>query len=40
MEIADAFKTLSAELYKLRRDIENRRGDHAGDELDLTAEPQ
>jgi hypothetical protein len=40
VEIADAFKTLSAELYKLRRDIENRRGDHAGDELDLTAEPQ
>jgi hypothetical protein len=28
----------SAELYKLRRDIESRRGDHDGDELDVTAE--
>ena len=37
-EIADAFNDIAAELYKLRRDIENRRGDHDGDELDLTAE--
>jgi hypothetical protein len=28
LAIADALKTLSVELYKLRRDIENRRGDH------------
>jgi hypothetical protein len=40
LEIADAFKAFSAELYKLRRDIENRRGDHDGDELSFAADPQ
>jgi hypothetical protein len=35
LEIADAFKDIAVELYKLRRDIENRRGDHDRDELDL-----
>jgi hypothetical protein len=33
LAIADALKTLSVELYKLRRDIENRRGDHDVDDL-------
>jgi hypothetical protein len=33
LAIADALKTLSVELYKLRSDIENRRGDHDVDDL-------
>jgi hypothetical protein len=40
LEIADGFKALSLELYKLRREIENRRGDYDGDELNLPVEPQ
>jgi hypothetical protein len=36
--IADEFETLAAELYKLRSDIEHRRGDHDFDETMLTNE--
>jgi hypothetical protein len=35
LKIADAFKDIEVELYKLRSAIENRRGDHDWDELDL-----
>jgi hypothetical protein len=31
LAIADRFETLEADLYKLRSDIENRRGDHSYD---------
>ena len=37
--IADQFQTLEIELYKLRRNIEHRRGDHDVDENDVTVEP-
>jgi hypothetical protein len=36
--IAEEFETLEADLYKLRRDIEHRRGDHDFDETMLTNE--